>query len=482
LITTTGNATKCYADPDTISATGGATYLWTPAAGLACSTCATTLATPAVSTTYKVYVTTIYGCTDSSTVTVGVRPLPVLTATSGKVCFGKDTTLSVSGAVSYVWTPATGLSATTGSTVIASPFATTYYTIRGTDGYNCSNTVRDSLVIMPLSAPPTVVSPVNYCIAAPTIPLTATGTNLLWYLSTGGSGSSTAPTPSTEVPGSTWYYVSQNTNGCESPLDSIDVVVYPKPKADFDWKLTVGCKFDSVGFANLSSGATKYLWTFADGRTDSEAIPSHQFHIVLDTTHNWVKLVASNPGCPADSTSKDVLLYPIPPHHFLYDVTLDQTINWGESAQLDVKGGYIYWWRPDNGTLDNPNINNPVAKPTEKTTYIVYSYDKLGCLDSAQTTVDVIYTQEWIPSAFTPNGDGINDIFHVVNLRGGKLIDMFIYDRWGELVCHTRDNEKGWDGKYRGTRQDLNVFNYYIVVERESHEVVYYKGDVTLIR
>jgi len=255
-------------------------------------------------------------------------------------------------------------------------------------------------------------------------------------------------------------------------------VVHP----GFQFTPFMGCSWDSLIFTNTSTNATKYLWSFGDGTSDTSMNPTHNYNIATDTIHRYVTLRAYNPACHSDSVTKDIVLYPVPAKPFLYDMTADQAIPYGRSIQLGVHGGWIYYWKPDNGTLNNPNISNPIASPQEKTTYTVYSYQHQGCIDSAHVTIDVLTTTEVIPSAFTPNGDGINDVFRVVNLAFGRLVEMHIYNRWGQEVCRTNDNEKGWDGMFEGVPQDLGVFNYYIIIERENHKEVHYKGTVTLIR
>ena len=108
---------------------------------------------------------------------------------------------------------------------------TIYYvsqTISGCEGPRASITVT----VNTTPAAPGVTTPVTYCQNATASPLTATGTNLLWYtVPTGGTGSATAPTPSTATPGSTTYYVSQTLGSCEGPRASITVIVNATPAA-----------------------------------------------------------------------------------------------------------------------------------------------------------------------------------------------------------------------------------------------------------
>lgn len=87
-----------------------------------------------------------------------------------------------------------------------------------------------------------------------------------------------------------------------------------------------------------------------------------------------------------------------------------------------------------------------------------------------------------IPNAFSPNGDGNNDIFRILNITNQTLIEFKIFNRWGTFVFETQDPKKGWDGKYKGADQPIGVYGYIIrIVYPEGVENTY-KGTVTLIR
>jgi hypothetical protein len=168
----------------------------------------------------------------------------------------------------------------------------------------------------------------------------------------------------------------------------------------------------------------------------------------------------------------------------LSGLTADQSIPNGSSIQLNAIGALYYTWTPDNGTLDNTNINNPVATPVDSvTTYVVHGMSMYGCLDSASITIHLDYgTDEFIPMAFSPNNDGLNDRFRVSNLRFHKLVDFRVFDRWGKQVFQTSNPEAGWDGSLNGEPQDIGVYNYHIIVERPDGTQKTYTGNVTLIR
>ena len=124
-----------------------------------------------------------------------------------------------------------------------------------------------------------------------------------------------------------------------------------------------------------------------------------------------------------------------------------------------------------------------MARPLESTTYAVYGYDKHGCLDSAYVIVKVDSSMlENIPSGFTPNGDGLNDIFRPVGIQYQNLVDFRVYNRLGQQVFYSNSYKNGWDGTFNGSPQDMGVYNYVIILANPDGTNKIYKGDVTLIR
>lgn len=167
--------------------------------------------------------------------------------------------LTFENGVSYSWSPATGLSATTGPIVTANPPVTTTYTVTATDKIGCQGSASATITVEPTPLAPNVVSPVTYCIGATASPLSATGTGLLWYTTpTGGIGSATAPTPSTAVIGTTHYYVSQTAGRCESPRADITVIINDKDNASFTYPTSTYCKTGGIATPTITgvSGGT----------------------------------------------------------------------------------------------------------------------------------------------------------------------------------------------------------------------------------
>jgi gliding motility-associated-like protein len=121
----------------------------------------------------------------------------------------------------------------------------------------------------------------------------------------------------------------------------------------------------------------------------------------------------------------------------------------------------IYEWSPAE-SLSCFNCMNPFASPTVTTTYNLIAIDENGCVSEDNVTVNVfVDTLLWVPNAFSPNGDGSNDIFRVYG-KNFKTIEFKVFNRWGELVFFTTDPSQGWDGTYKGKEMVPGVYVYSI--------------------
>ena len=146
-------------------------------------------------------------------------------------------------------------------------------------------------------------------------------------------------------------------------------------------------------------------------------------------------------------------------------------------------GGYDYFWFPAGG-LGSPNSQITSAIVDQTTNYTVFVTNG-ACTKSAQVLVKT-YVYEcgepyvFVPNAFSPNGDGENDVLYVE----GPFEEMIfrIYDRWGELVFESHERSFGWDGRYKGKFLDPDVYDYYLDVKCINDEEAIVKGNITLLR
>jgi len=189
---------------------------------------------------YTVEVTANSLSTTSAATTITVNASPAANAGSDvTICTGKSANLTASGGNSYAWS-----NNITGANNTVSPTSTTTYTVTVTGSNNCTATDAVVVTVNAIPGEPSTTTPVSYIVGATASALTATGSNLLWYTtSTGGTGMSSSPVPSTTSTGTTSYYVTQTVGTCESNRAKIDVVVSPptvKIQLITGWNI-IGC-------------------------------------------------------------------------------------------------------------------------------------------------------------------------------------------------------------------------------------------------
>jgi len=229
--------------------------------------------------------------------------------------------------------------------------------------------------------------------------------------------------------------------------------------------------FDSIGYSWSALIGSNYLGNVYAENPNFFSIGDYEY-MVIGTTYPYQCF---------DTSFETIHSYaPIT----LINLTASQTVTYGSSIQLNADGATYYTWTPDNGTLNNANINNPIATPVDaSTTYVVSGMNQYGCLSTAQITINVDFSMEdQTPSAFTPNNDGLNDVFKLTNLKYQKIVEFSVYNRWGQKVFTTNNGEQGWDGTFNGIPQDMGVYQYVVIVAHPDGTNKVYKGDVTLIR
>ncbi|RYZ55035.1 MAG: gliding motility-associated C-terminal domain-containing protein [Sphingobacteriales bacterium] len=297
---------------------------------------------------------------------------------------------------------------------------------------------------------------------------------------------STAANPLAYIAQDTRFYVHTiGGNGCKV-MDSV-LVKIPVHTYDVWPKDTSFCSGES--FKMIASGDFAKVEWFEDN-TLSVANPVFMTPSTLTCTNcadpigtpmvstNYYAVMTDQYGC-SDTMVVKAVVKQMPVVNI---INRDTTIKYGQSIQLLVSGAYLYSWQPMS-SLTNPNIVNPVASPTEPTKYIVYGVAENGCRSMDSVMVNIDYRDNlFVPSAFTPNGDGTNDVFRVTNVTFQRLMEFRVFNRWGQEIYSTNDPRKGWDGTWKGVPQDMGAYQYLIRVAYPDGYVETYKGNVTLVR
>lgn len=426
----------------------------------------------------------------------GSPPVPVAGSNS-PVCAGgtiKLTAMSAPG-VSYTWTGPAGFSSTMQNPEIASATAANAGTYSVTARLGGCLTLPGTVSVVVNELPDIIdvhsANPVTCGGNEGSITLDGMAPGVTYTVSFTINGAGTSMVATADGLGKlnlygraagTYANIYVMANGCGSNIVGPVVLVNPDgpPPSDITSNAPI-CE----GLTLMLSGSNakpggSFYWTGPNGFASAVQNPSIPY--VTAKAQGVYSLAYTWRGCTSLATA-EIKLQPVVE---LKDVTADRyVVNFGDSVQLHASGAVYYNWTPRNGTIRNPYIPDPYVRPREAiTVYTVNGMNEWGCHDSEAVTIQVIFDEEeTIPNAFTPNGDGLNDVFRIGKMKYKKLIDFTIYDRWGQEVYHNPwDPDHGWDGTYNGVAQDIGTYYYSITIESASGKLRYYKGDVTLIR
>ncbi|MEI7595239.1 MAG: PKD domain-containing protein [Bacteroidota bacterium] len=477
-----GDLSICNGASINLAGSGGTTYLWSPATNLNNATLSNPSANPSTTTIYTL--TAINGsCSGTDNMTLTVFSLPNASAGSDKsICAGGSAQLQASGGTSYAWDNSiSGLDSYTSSNPTASPTSTSTYKVSVSEN-SCFSTAQ---VTVNVYAIPTASLGLDFEICqGESKTITATGgTSFSWNV--GGTSSSITVSPAV----SSTYIVTVSLNGCTAS-DEVTVNVKSAPVINFDADIFSGCAPLIVNFLDNSNPTPDtYLWEFGDGGSSSTPNPIHEF---TDAGVYDIKLTAYNNGCQSTLTKNDwITVYPVPEIDFSWNPFVgDEYNNKIDFSSYSSTTISTYTW--DFGDpFSNDNSSN-MALPSHRFTapdnYSVWLYAESpsGCRDSVMHNIlikDV--TAIYIPNSFTPNGEGLNEMFGPVtyNLEFDTY-NFYIYNRWGDLIFETNNPETYWDGipKNGNTICQEGVYTWKMVYKEKEGKSYNRIGTVTLIK
>ena len=238
-------------------------------------------------------------------------------------------------------------------------------------------------------------------------------------------------------------------------------------------------------FINGSSNANSFQWRFSDGTSYKVSNVNHVFK-----TGTWdATLIATNSfGC-ADTLSLPKLITATanPQANFNFSPLLNTPISLNNATFqfTNLSNGAInYTWNFGDNT--SSALINPSHTYTAPGSYYVtlIATNAAGCIDSSvYGIIEVLATENvTLPSAFSPNGDHINDNFNVVFSPFIQTMDLKIYNRWGELMFETTDLKTSWDGTYKGQQQPAGTYVYSVDATFTDGKTISKQGNVTLLR
>lgn len=461
-----------------LSASGGNTYTWSPPAGLSNPNIANPVANPSVTTNYTVAVG-VTGCSKlkTDTVVVTVRPLPPLTVTNDTLICNIDTLqLTGTGVGNFVWSPNYMISSTTAQNPFVSPDVPTLYKVRLTDGFGCFS---DDSVYVDVKLVVTLDAGNDTAICRTDgffLNTVSDGLRYKWTPSTylnNDSIKNPFATPLSTIK----YHVVANIGKCQSQ-DSVNITVVPYPNANAGPDTAVCIGFNAQLHA---SGGTSYIWTpatFLNNRFIADPVA-----ISPTGSIQYIVTVTDTLGCP--KPDKDTIFVTVIPKLNVDAGPRDTSVIVGQPLQLQATGATNYLWTP--GTwLTSRTISNPICLPTSVNSieYVLEGRDAAGCLatDTVRVTVFDLESGFYVPTAWTPNRDGLNDILRPICLGMRELTYFNVYNRFGQLVYSTSIIGQGWDGIFNGRGQDAATYVWKAEGVTFKGQVLRKKGYAVLIR
>jgi gliding motility-associated-like protein len=358
----------------------------------------------------------------------------------------------------------------------------------------CADTGFTTFQVYPL-LDPSFVPPPGQCFAGNNFSFTAGGSfmgngTFNWSFGPNATPStSTAQNPSGitfNAPGTYTVTLTVSENNCTQTFEST-VIVYPMPTADFNATPVSGCAPYLMLFTDSSIAGTtlNYLWDFGDGTQSTLPSPSHVY--MLPGVYDVTLTIETTNGCIATHTFNVpgmVTVHPLPTAGFTVDPMVTSIFNpfvtVSDQSFNSVSCSYDF----GNGVIITDTCDYTYAYPEAGTYTVIQTVTNVyGCPDTASVTVEIKHEYRfWIPNAFTPNGDGLNDVF-MPSIMGVDEYRFLIFDRWGELIFETDNFREGWDGRVKGNMCQQEVYVYRLdfrdLVEYKEHT---YIGRVTLVR
>jgi gliding motility-associated-like protein len=369
------------------------------------------------------------------------------------VCAGIPVQLFTTGAVSYSWSPSSGLNSAGIANPVALPVTSTEYIVTGTTANGC--TAKDTVDITIYPRPVITKSADDTICKNTSIQLVAGGGGNYNWSPPGTLSNPAISNPVASPATNTIYYVTvTGANACTN-TDSIKISIYPDPVFTITPPASI-CKRDTVQLT--ATGGNIYLWQ-PDPSLSNTGISNPIVSPSVNTNYS-VHITETNCNNSINLTTS-VNVKPLPLVRASKSTDLDCS---NDRSQLNASGAQTYSWFPA-ASLNNSNISNPVATPSLNTLYIVKGTDAFGCKNYDSVTVNILAANKsgyFMPNAFTPNNDGLNDCYGIRFWGIIQQLEFSIYNRWGERIFFTKDPNSCWDGKYKGVMQDIGVYVYMI--------------------
>ncbi len=424
------------------------------------------------------------GCLDTvrKTIVINDKPQIHLPFTDTLICSGDQLPLSVqTTGTSFSWSPLYNINNQTTSNPTVYPNDTTVYTV----------TVRENACVDSAKVTVNVLDFITVHFAADTAMCASDTITLrpvsdaLSYLWTQSGNSNTLNSTTIKYPKAvplqtTTYYVSANLGHCQADAQTtVYVSPYPTVSVSADTSICFSTKATLHGYTN----AAYFTWAPAGGMLNATTLSPT---VAPKTTTTYTLRVTDTFYCPKPSTAKTIV-HVIP--QVVVNAGNDTAVVVGQPLQLNAivsSDTASFLWSPATW-LNSAYIHNPkasISSAIDSIHYIVTATTPQGCTGSDGITVKVFTSLPnfFIPSAFTPNGDGLNDVFKPIVAGIAEFRYFRVFNRWGQLVFETAQAGKGWDGTINGNPQPAGTYIVSAAGKDYNGRLVEKRGTMVLIR
>ncbi len=468
------------------------TYDWNPG-GQVSST-----ASGLIQGTYSVTVTDANGCSAIGVVLVDQPPpLQLFVSLNDTICYGDTSQIyaTASGGTpgyNYFWTGASGVGMSGSGPHIVTPTITTMYTSLVLDNNGCSvGPLSMNVFVKP---PLTVVASDTAICMGETAMIYANviGGNTGPYSCFWDNSNLTFSQIVTPPAGTTiMNYIVTVSDGCSATAsDTSTITINPGSMGLFQGLPTIGCEPLTVAFTATSNNGVSYFWNFGDGNSGTGISTTNTYS--NDGTFDVTLIITTAEGCSTviDSFSY-VTVNPNPTADFIAAPnpvsSLTPFVTFTDLSTLIITD-----WNWDFGDLSTTSDVSFVQNPTyqysdvgENSVTLIVT-NQFGCMDTTTRQIEIVDDFVfYAPNAFTPDGDGRNDIFIPKGIGFDlKSFNMMIFDRWGNLIYSTEDFEKGWDGRANHGAEiaQMDVYVWKVELKDDENRKHKYIGHVSIIK
>jgi gliding motility-associated-like protein len=343
----------------------------------------------------------------------------------------------------------------------------------GINIFNSSCRVLSNNILIEIKANPIATATVTSTLCSGvSVQFTANASTLyLWTGPNGFTSSVQNPSFQTSLNSSGDYFLEITDQfGCKG-RDTVSLLINASPTATISSSDDTVCVGTTINL--VASGGATYEWSPASFLSTTTG---SQVNAVIQNSITYQVIATTADGCK-DSAKISIVAKTLP----TVSAGDDKIISVGETATLNGmtndSNNTILWSPPD--FLNNVSLLQPNSNPTQDIEYTITATSPFGCgIATDQVTVSV-FKGLFIPNSFTPNGDGINDIWRIPALPAFPGAEIFIYNRYGNLVYQLNDNARGWDGRYKGVAASEGAYIYVINLKNGTAPV---KGSLLLIR